>query len=412
MRFNRRQFFDGYRTLFGGMAQQQVTGLERLLGNIESDPHIPDNMTGLYWAAYILATVKRETAHTFTPIHEYGSKKYFISRYGGQTRKGRELGNDTPEEGYDYAGKGDVQTTGEANYEKAEVALRYEYPELVADFERRTGKTFDLTVGDQAGDKSDPQNILDPAISYAVMSYGMRTGMFTGRKLGQYTTGKVPDYLGMRAIVNGYDHDDEIAADARKFEKILRAALEDEEIDAIVNNIGKPTASADALPAVTPPFDAPVAEQPAVESPQAGLEPPGTLPPAEQPPTIQNAEQIINTGDTAAATQDVNIPASVTAPEPYQGVGFWAVIKRDLAAATGGNIGFESLSTYAQQASGWPEWVIAILSKVAIGALIATAGYFIFRVIHFLADTWKKNQKVQLEADVNTNTARRDVRWI
>ena len=109
-------------------------------------------------------------------------KAYFIRRYGSQTKVGKRLGNDTPEEGADYAGRGDVQITGETNYEKAEAALREFYPEIVAEFERRTGKRFDLTVGDQPDDKRDPDNAMDPAIAYAIMSFGMRTGMFTDRK--------------------------------------------------------------------------------------------------------------------------------------------------------------------------------------------------------------------------------------
>jgi hypothetical protein len=88
--------------------------------------------------------------------------------------------------------------------------------------------------------------------------------------------------------------------------------------------------------------------------------------------------------------QSVTEPAKVTAPEPYMGVGFWGVIKRDLAAATGGNLTFSSLAEYAQQASGWPEWVVGILSKLAIGVLIATFGYFLFRVVHYLVDTEKR----------------------
>lgn len=223
MYFDRKKFFTEYRKQFGSLTQQQVKGLERLLIGIENDPHI-DGETAIYRASYMLATVKRETAHTFTPIHEYGGKAYFIKRYGGQTRKGKELGNDTAEEGYFYAGKGDVQVTGESNYEKAEDALRREYPEIVRDFERRTGKTFDLTVGDQPGDTSDPMNALDPAISYAIMSYGMRTGMFTGLS---FTSTKfrrltgLARYKAWRQIINGTDHDDEIAADAVKFEQIL-----------------------------------------------------------------------------------------------------------------------------------------------------------------------------------------------
>lgn len=220
LRFDRKTFFDGYRAKFGKLDQQQVRGLDRLLSGIEQDPHIKD----IRWAAYMLATVKHETAHTFQPIHEYGGKAYFVKRYGGQTRKGKELGNDTPDEGYYYAGKGDVQTTGESNYEKAEIALRREYPELVAEFERRTGKHFDLTVGDQENDETDPMNMLDPAISYAVMSYGMRHGMFTGKNLADYIKAQFCDYREARRIINGLDKADAIAKIASTFEGILRAA--------------------------------------------------------------------------------------------------------------------------------------------------------------------------------------------
>lgn len=182
-------------------------------------------MTRIDWAAYMLATTMHETAYTFHPIHEYGGKSYFINRYGGQTRKGRELGNDTPEEGYDYAGKGDVQLTGEANYEKSESALRREYPALVADFERRTGKVFDLTVGDQPNDKNDPKNAQDPKIAYAIMSYGMRSGLFTGHKLSQHLNAQKKDYINARRIINGTDKANTIARYAEKFESILKASL-------------------------------------------------------------------------------------------------------------------------------------------------------------------------------------------
>lgn len=102
---------------------------------------------------------------------------------------------------------------------------------------------------------------------------------------------------------------------------------------------------------------------------------------------------------------------TVTAPEPYMGVGFWGVIKRDLAAATGGNLSFAALSEYAQQASGWPEWVVNLLTKVAIGLLAATICYFIFRVIHYAIDTWKKNEKTKTEAAANTSKDRFSIEW-
>lgn len=212
MTFSRTKFFAGYRQVWGGLSQQQVDGLNFLLSAIENDPYI----TRVPWAAYLLATTKHETADTFQPIHEYGSHAYFVKRYGSQTAVGKRLGNDTPEEGADYAGVGDAQLTGESNFEKAEAALREFYPDVVAEFEARTGKKFDLTVGDQPNDKSDPQNAGDPAIAYCILSYGMRTGMFTGRRLTVKT-----DYKDWRRIINGTDKATLIAGYAKNFEKIL-----------------------------------------------------------------------------------------------------------------------------------------------------------------------------------------------
>jgi hypothetical protein len=143
-----------------------------------------------------------------------------------------------------------------------------------------------------------------------------------------------------------------------------------------------------------------------------------SVPLVEQPPTeITRTQESSTDGSketvevTAKNEQDVNVPAQVTAPEPYLGVGFWPVVKRDLAFATGGNFTFSGLSEYAQQASGWPPWVIGIVTKLAVGALIATLGYFLFRLVHYGVDTWKKGHKTRTEALVNTDINRKDIDW-
>jgi len=217
MQIARVKFFPGYRKAFGPLSQNQVDGLEQLLTSLEQDPHITDKR----WASYMLATVKHETADTYHPIHEYGSRQYFINRYGGQTPLGRRLGNDTPEEGATYAGQGDVQLTGEANYERAEKELREQYPQVIADFEQRTGKTFDLTVGDQPNDQGDAANAGDPVIAYCIMSAGMRQGWFTGKTLGEYINATKCDYVNARRIINGTDRAELIAGYARKFEQLF-----------------------------------------------------------------------------------------------------------------------------------------------------------------------------------------------
>jgi putative chitinase len=221
VRFNHEMFYQKMREEFGGLKEKQVEGLNFLLNSIEADPHLTD----VREPAYMLATTMHETANTFLPIHEYGKTSYFIQRYGGQTALGKRLGNDTPEEGATYAGRGDVQLTGEDNYEKAEEALRREYPDVVRRFEERTGRAFDLTAGDQPGDERDPDNAQDPEIAYCVMSYGMRTGMFTGKKMAHYFTAALTDYVNARRIINGTDKASLIAVYAQKFERILRTAL-------------------------------------------------------------------------------------------------------------------------------------------------------------------------------------------
>jgi hypothetical protein len=223
MKFNREKFFDEYRSQFGALNNRQVDGLNDLLSCIESDPYITD----FRWAGYMLSTSKHETDHTFHPIREYGTRQYFINRYGGQTALGKRLGNDTPEEGATYSGRGHVQLTGEDNYERLEADLRREYPDVVAAFEARIGRKFDLTVGDDPNDQADPDNAMDPAISYAILSFGMRHGRFTGKKLGDYISGLNCNYREARRIINRLDKADLIASYAVKFEKILRESLID-----------------------------------------------------------------------------------------------------------------------------------------------------------------------------------------
>jgi putative chitinase len=221
MNFDRPKFFEGFRLRFGSIKQAQVDALDQLLAFIENDRYMDD----VRWIAYApLATTYHETAYTFLPIHEYGGRKYFIQRYGGQTPLGKRLGNDTPEEGAIYAGEGDVQLTGEANYERAETELRKQYPEVIADFERRTGRVFDLTVGDQPGDEKDPENAGDPIIAYCIMSAGMRQGWFTGKKLSDYISDKGCDFLNARRIINGLDKATTIESYANRFLKILEGA--------------------------------------------------------------------------------------------------------------------------------------------------------------------------------------------
>jgi len=199
MKIDHTAFFNGYRNAFGKIKQDTVTGIELLGRQMESDPEITD----LRWAAYMLATVKHECANKWLPITEYGNKSYF-DKYNAGTSIGKRLGNTQKGDGYNFRGRGYVQITGRANYDKLSKALHLPADQNLIDH---------------------PENTLIPAVAYGIMSYGMRHGTFTGKKLEDYISGTKCDYKNARRIINGTDRCDLIMGYAQKFETILKGCI-------------------------------------------------------------------------------------------------------------------------------------------------------------------------------------------
>ena len=198
MRFNHTTFFNGYRDLYGKLNQGQVSGLDNLVGYVEIDPDVND----IRWVAYMLATVKHECADTYQPITERGAKSYF-NKYEPGTSRGKDLGNKVKGDGYLFRGRGYVQITGRANYQ-------------------RMSKKLSL-----AGDEDlvlHPESALHPDIAYRIMSLGMRTGAFTGKKLSDYINAAKCDYKAARRIINAQDQAEKIRDYAVNFETILKNA--------------------------------------------------------------------------------------------------------------------------------------------------------------------------------------------
>ena len=190
------KFISEYKASVGALSSSQETALRQLLTRMQSDPNI-NLAQDVRQAAYILATVRRETGSTYLPVEEgFGklSRAYFERKYGYQTKKGRELGNTEPGDGYRYRGRGFVQITGKANYAK-----------------------YGLT--------SNPDLALDAAIAYNILSNGMFNGKFTGKKLSDYINGSKTDYANARRIVNGTDKAQLIAGYAIKFESIFKKSI-------------------------------------------------------------------------------------------------------------------------------------------------------------------------------------------
>lgn len=180
------EFFKSVREQFGPLKQSQVDGFNALL----------TATIGLRteWRAYILATAWHETAFTMQPIIERGGKSYF-NQYDPKhnPKKAKALGNTLPGDGYKYRGRGYVQITGRANYDKASRACG-----------------VDMV--------NDPELALNPQIAAKIIVRGMTEGWFTGKELSDYS-----NYTDMRRIVNGTDKAASIASYAVKFERALKA---------------------------------------------------------------------------------------------------------------------------------------------------------------------------------------------
>src|SRR5262249_25253110 len=172
-------------------------GLNALLSSVESDAAIDD----VRWVAYMFATLKHECANKWTPVTEYGNRSYF-DKYETGTPIGTRLGNTAPGDGYLFRGRGYVQITGRRNY---------------------TVLGQKLNMGDALA--KDPDLALSQEVAYKIMSYGMRNGTFTGRKLGQFIGPGQCDYKNARKIINGLDQADRIAGYASGLEQVLKAAL-------------------------------------------------------------------------------------------------------------------------------------------------------------------------------------------
>jgi putative chitinase len=190
------RFIQAYSAEYGEPRETQLAGISNLLNFINLDLFMSD----LRWAAYMLATVKHECADTWQPIEERGSTTYF-KKYEPPSQIATNLGNTQKGDGLKFKGRGYVQLTGRANYVKMSKAL-----------------------GFGTGLVDDVNRVLDPEVSYMIMSHGMRNGVFTGKRLSTYIHDDVCDYRNARRIINGLDRCDLIKEYADKLEAMLRAS--------------------------------------------------------------------------------------------------------------------------------------------------------------------------------------------
>ena len=141
-------FKENYKSISGSLTPFQAEGIKLILEAWENY----NSLTDIRQLAYILATVKHETANTYRPIEEYG--KGAGRAYGATVN------------GHRYYGRGYVQLTWKENYEKMTKRLKL------------LGVECDLV--------NNPEQALDWRIAAAIMFVGMEEGLFTGKKLKDY----------------------------------------------------------------------------------------------------------------------------------------------------------------------------------------------------------------------------------
>jgi hypothetical protein len=198
---DRDVFFSSVRSsLFGGaLAQAQVDGMNYLLDVWETFFEKPNPRDGNKWLAYCMATVFHETGKKMQPVAENGGKPY-----GDPPNKYW-----TPTGPYNqaYYGRGHVQLTWDANYQKGQDQLKKNYG-------------LDVPI------YQHPDKMLEDQPSALVLYDGMTNGWFTGVGLPKYFNATTEDAYNARRIVNGLDQASAIQGYYNKFKPAIVTAPE------------------------------------------------------------------------------------------------------------------------------------------------------------------------------------------
>lgn len=194
--------FDILRKKFGSLKQSQVDAINHIVQAINDDGTISYPQ-----AAYVLATVHKETGGKMLPVAEIGKGKNKTYGTWYKNSKGELycFKDSSKHQAYMfsnypflYYGRGIVQVTWYSNYEKL-------------------SKVFGVDL------LSNPDLLLQEEYSTKAALYGMKTGLFTGKKLDDYINASQKDYVNARKIINGTDCAVEIAGYAEVYKSALRS---------------------------------------------------------------------------------------------------------------------------------------------------------------------------------------------
>lgn len=192
---DREKFFECYP--FRPLKQCQVDNLNFLLDKLDKSEKL--NLISEY--AYVLATIKLETADTFASVQE----AYWVKPESKRIRVLKSLYSEMPSiilpNGKLYTGRGYIQLTHIDNYIKMSPYVKAINPDV------------DIV--------SEPDKACEPEIAWIILEEGMTKGLFTGKKLTDYITEDGHDFYHARRIINGMDRAGLVQAYAEKYYEIF-----------------------------------------------------------------------------------------------------------------------------------------------------------------------------------------------
>ncbi|RME27099.1 MAG: hypothetical protein D6798_05355 [Deltaproteobacteria bacterium] len=160
------------------------------------------------------------TARAGAPRYSHGDSResldldYWDDAYGG--RLGNQRGTSDASH---FRGRGFVQLTGRSNYAEMSRRLTDEGFTYFLDGVTwgRPETPIDLETHYDHVNRS-------PELAAKILAYGMMEGTFTGQDLPRYVNDRRTNYTGARAVINGTDQAAEVAAIARRYERVLNDA--------------------------------------------------------------------------------------------------------------------------------------------------------------------------------------------
>lgn len=210
-----------YQAQYKPLTSSNKSGLEYILKTAKADP----NSLSIAELAYMLATTKHETAHTFRAISEYGKGK---GRPYGKTVEVLYTDSLKKTTTYknQYYGRGFVQITWGFNYQRIDEKLGNGiYPNKNKTKDSEYNKGFTVTNPGKSI-YLNPDQALEKENAYVAMVYGMQKGIFTGKKISDYINNLKIDYRNARKVINGTDKANQIAGYAEDFEIFLLASTQ------------------------------------------------------------------------------------------------------------------------------------------------------------------------------------------